>query len=287
MNKKITSLASVGAVLAFIAFAGFTAVSVLNVSDLISRASFSGKDGVPTAWTGTTYSSPVSTSTEVRVSGDHLSYLATIENGEESEVYLTDIASLVSDKSNTGFLSFNPSSLEYSYTKNSTVWNKVTGVNRDGTYELSDAIRIGSIGTSSSRLYLRYNLSPENGNVTDKISFRVKDADGRYSVAVSDSSVAYEDTVNEIVAVSNSRTSLDENSGESAFAEPLGAFAEDSNLSSISTASAAMAVISPESTTASTIIIIAILGLFVGSLIAFLVAKNHQSKKTKSSKKSK
>ena len=287
MNKKLFSIASAGAIIAFVAFAGFTAVSVFNVSDLISRSSFSGKDGVPTAWTGTTYSSPVSTSTEVKVAGDHLSYVATIENNEESEVYLTDIASLVSDKDHTGFITFNPDSLEYSYVKNNTEWNKAEGQNKEGVYELDDAIRIGAMGTSSSKVYLRYNLSPENGNVTDKISFRVKNSAGGYSVAVSDSSIAYEETTNEVVAVGSSRTNLDENSGESAFAEPLGAFAEGSNLELISTSSAAIAAFSAESTTASIIIIVAILGLFVGSLIAFLVAKNHKSKKTNKSKKSK
>lgn len=285
MNKKIFSLASVGAVLAFIIFAGFTAISVLNVSDLISQSSFSGKDGVPNAWTGTTYSSPISTSTEVRVSEDHLSYLATIENTDSTEVYLTDIASLISDSKHTGFLAFDPSSLEYSYAKNATSWNELSGVNKDGVYELDNAIRIGAMGTSSSKVYLRYNLSPENGNVTDKISFRVKNAEGEYSVAVSDSSIAYEDTTNEIVAVGSSRTNLDEENGESAFAEPLGVFSEGSNLSLISTASAALAAISPESTTASIIIIVAILGLFVGSLIAFLITKNHKSKKTKKAKR--
>lgn len=285
MSKRIFSPASIGAMLAFIIFAGFTAVSVLNVSDLVNRSSFSGKDGVPTAWTGTTYSSPISTSTEVRVSDNYLSYLATIENTDSKEVYLTDIASLISDSKHTGFLAFDPSSLEYSYTKNSTTWNEVNGVNQDGVYELDEAIRIGATGTSSSKVYLRYKLSPENGNVTDKISFRVKNAEGGYSVAVSDSSIAFEDTSNEIVAVDSSRTNLDEENGESAFTEPLGVFSDGSNLSLISTTSAALASISPESTTASVIIIIAILGLFVGSLIAFLISKNHKSKKT--TKKSK
>ena len=284
MSKKAFSPASVGAVLAFVAFAGFTALSVINVSDLISRSSFSGKDGVPTAWTGTTYSSPVSTSTEVKVAGNHLSYLATIENNEEREAYLTDIASLISDNKHTGFISFNPNNLEFSYVKNNTVWTPVSGTNKDGVYELTDAIRIGAIGTSSSRVYLRYNISSEYGNVTDKISFRVKDADDNVSIAVSDSSIAYEETTNEIVAATNSRTNLDDNSAETAFTEPLGAFAEGSNLTLISTAATAMVAISPESTTASVIIIIAVLGLFVGSLVAFLVASNSR-KKTKNAKK--
>ncbi len=285
MSKRKTAVASVVAVLAFVAFAGVTAFSVSNVSDLISRSSFSGKDGVPTAWTGTTYSSPVSTNTEVKNAGDHLAYLATIENKESNEVFLTDIASLISDNQHTGFIAFNPSSIEYSYSKNSATWNTLSGVNLDGVYKLNDAIRIGAAGTSSSRVYLRYNLSPDYGNVTDKISFRVKDINDNYSVAVSDSSIAYEETVNEVVAASSSRTNLDSSSSESAFAEPLGAFSEDSDLSTISTTTAAIAAISPESTTASIIIVIAILGLFVGSLIAFLVIKNHNQKTLKSAKK--
>ena len=285
MSKRKTAVASVVAVLAFVAFAGVTAFSVSNVSDLISRSSFSGKDGVPTAWTGTTYSSPVSTNTEVKNAGDHLAYLATIENKESNEVFLTDIASLISDNQHTGFITFNPSSIEYSYSKNSATWNTLSGVNLDGVYKLNDAIRIGAAGTSSNRVYLRYNLSPDYGNVTDKISFRVKDINDNYSVAVSDSSIAYEETVNEVVAASSSRTNLDSSSSESAFAEPLGAFSEDSDLSTISTTTAAIAAISPESTTASIIIVIAILGLFVGSLIAFLVIKNHNQKTSKSAKK--
>ena len=280
MTKRTFSLASAGAALAFVAFAGVTAVSVINVSDLISRSSFSGKDGVPTAWTGTTYSSPVSTSTEVKTVGDHLSYLATIENNEDKEVYLTDIASLISDNSHTGFINFSANSLEYSYTKNSTTWTAVSGRNADGAYQLNEPIRIGALGTSSSRVYLRYNLSPEYGNVTDKISFRVKDNEGYYSVAVSDSSIAYEESVNEVVAASNSRASIDEDSAEAAFAEPLGVSSENTNLDLIFTTSAVMASIAPESTTASIIIVIAVLGLFVGSLIAFLVAQNHKGKST-------
>lgn len=285
MSNRKTAVASVVAVLTFVAFAGVTAFSVSNVSDLISRSSFSGKDGVPTAWTGTTYSSPVSTNTEVKNAGDHLAYLATIENKESNEVFLTDIASLISDNQHTGFITFNPSSIEYSYSKNSATWNTLSGVNQDGVYKLNDAIRIGATGTSSNRVYLRYNLSPDYGNVTDKISFRVKDINDNYSVAVSDSSIAYEETVNEVVAASSSRTNLDSSSSESAFAEPLGAFSEDSDLSTISTTTATIAAISPESTTASIIIVIAILGLFVGSLIAFLVIKNHNQKTLKSAKK--
>lgn len=285
MSNRKTAVASVVAVLTFVAFAGVTAFSVSNVSDLISRSSFSGKDGVPTAWTGTTYSSPVSTNTEVKNAGDHLAYLATIENKESNEVFLTDIASLISDNQHTGFITFNPSSIEYSYSKNSATWNTLSGVNLDGVYRLNDAIRIGAAGTSSNRVYLRYNLSPDYGNVTDKISFRVKDINDNYSVAVSDSSIAYEETVNEVVAASSSRTNLDSSSSESAFTEPLGAFSEDSDLSTISTTTAAIAAISPESTTASIIIVIAILGLFVGSLIAFLVIKNHNQKTSKSTKK--
>ncbi|MBR0416143.1 hypothetical protein IJI64_03225 [Candidatus Saccharibacteria bacterium] len=281
MSNRKTAVASVVAVLTFVAFAGVTAFSVSNVSDLISRSSFSGKDGVPTAWTGTTYSSPVSTNTEVKNAGDHLAYLATIENKESNEVFLTDIASLISDNQHTGFITFNPSSIEYSYSKNSATWNTLSGINLDGVYKLNDAIRIGAAGTSSNRVYLRYNLSPDYGNVTDKISFRVKDINDNYSVAVSDSSIAYEETVNEVVAASSSRTNLDSSSSESAFAEPLGAFSEDSDLSTISTTTAAIAAISPESTTASIIIVIAILGLFVGSLIAFLVIKNHNQKTSK------
>ena len=284
MNKRLSSTASVVAIAAFVAFAGFTAFSVVNISDLINRSSFSGKDGVPTVWTGTSYSSPVSTSTEVKTINNHLSYLVTIENNDKSEAYLTDIASLVSDNKHAGFIAFSSANLEYSYAKNSTTWNQVSGLNKNGTYELNDAIRIGASGTSSSRVYLRYNLSPEYGNVTDKISFHIKDAAGNYSVAVSDSSIAYEETTSEIVAASNNRANLDDNSAEAAFAEPLGVFSESSNLASISTTSAVMAAIAPESTTASIIIVIAILGLFVGSLIAFLIASNYKKKPKKSKK---
>ena len=283
MSKRKSAVASVVAVLTFVAFAGVTAISVSNVSDLISRSSFSGKDGVPTVWTGTTYSSPISTNTEVKNAGDHLAYLATIENKDSKAVFLTDIASLISDDKHTGFIAFSPASIEYSYSKNSSTWNNLSGTNQNGVYELQEAIRIGAAGTSSNRVYLRYDLSPEYGNVTDKISFRVKDDNNNYSVAVSDSSIAYEETANEIVAASSSRTNLDDDSG--AFAEPLGAFTEELNLSTISSASAAIAAISPESTTASIIIVIAVLGLFVGSLIAYLIIKNHNQKSSKSTKK--
>lgn len=285
MSKKTNSLASstkkmttvsIIALALFIAFVGFTGFSVFNISGLISRASYSNKDGVPTLWDGATFSSPVSINTEVKSAGDHLSYLAIIENKSmDGELYLTDLASRVSDSKHVGFINFDPSSLGYSYSGNDTAWTLIDGLNKDGTYQISKAIRIGPANSSSNRLYIRYDLSPENGNVTDKISFRLKNSAGNYSVATSESSIAYEQTSSEIVAVENNRK--DDDSGESAFAEPLGVFSESSNLSAISTSAIAMATISPESITASTIIIIAVLGLFVGSMVAFLVIKNHHS----------
>ena len=278
-NKKM-AIISVIALVLFIAFAGFTAHSVFKVSDLVSHSSFSNKDGIPTLWEGTTFSSPVSINTEVKSAGDHLSYITVIENKSiDGELYLTDLASRVSDSKHTGFISFAPSSLGYSYSGNDLNWTQVDGLNKDGTYQIGRAIRIGPATSSSNKLYIRYNLSPENGNVTDKISFRLKDSAGNYSVASSESSIAYEQTSSEVVAVENKRT--DDNSGESAFAEPLGVFSEASSLSSISTSAITLATISPESITTSTIIVIAILGLFVGSMIAFLVIKNHNTRKAK------
>ena len=279
-TKKMT-IASIIALVSFIAFVGFTTMSVMNVSDLISRSSFSDRDGIPNLWEGTTFSSPVSINTEVKSAGDHLSYLTVIENKDsEGALVLTDLASRISDSKHTGFIAFAGDSLEYSYSRGSeATWTQVNGHNIEGTYTLDRPIQIGPAGEDNSRVYLRYNLSPENGNVTDKISFRLQDIDNNYSVASSESSIAYEETSSEIVAVENNRS--DDNSGESAFAEPLGVFSESSNLSSISTASAVLASISPESASASTIVIIAVLGLFVGSLIAFLIIKNHNTRKVK------
>ena len=273
-NKMM--FASVIALLTFVVFAGITAQSVSNMSDLISRSSFSNEEGIPKHWEGTDSYSAVSVNTEVRVDGDHLAYLTSIENKSTTEdLFLTDIASKISDSKHAGFVAFSSDSLEYSYSKNNPEsWQKIEGTNEDGSYQFNDGIHIGVSGTSSSKVYLRYNLSPEIGNVTDKISFHLLDAYGNYGVAVSDSAIAYEETNTEIVAVENSRG--DDNSGESAFAEPLGVFSESSDLLAVSTSSATMAAISPEGTVASTIIIIATLGLFVGSLIAFLVFRNYK-----------
>ncbi len=281
MNKRTTSLASVIAIITFVAFAGFTALSVINVSDSISQSSFGGKNGVPKVWSDAAFSSPVSVNTEVKVSGDHLVYLASVENKSTvSELHLTDIASRISDSKHAGFISFNENNLEYSYSKNNPAsWQKVDGENHEGSYQLSDAIHIGTSGSSSSKIYLRYNLSPELGNVTDKISFRLQDNNGNYSVATSDSSIAFEETATEIVAVENNRK--DDNSGESAFAEPLGVSSEPTDLASISSSSAVLAVISPENVAVSTIIAIAILGVFAGSLVAFIVFKKPAKAKRK------
>lgn len=279
MNKKIVSLASIVAIITFVAFAGFTALSVVNVSDSISRSSFAGKDGVPKVWSGATFSSPVAVNTEIKNSGDHLVYLTAIENkSDSSDLLLTDLASRISDSKHAGFISFDANSLEYSYSKNDPhSWKKVDGVNNEGSYQLNDAIHLGASSSSSSKVYLRYNLSPEIGNVTDKISFRLQDNDGNYSVATSESSIAFEETATEIVAVENGRK--DDDSGESAFAEPLGVSSEPTDLSAISTSSATLAIISPESVAINTIIAIAILGVFAGCLVAFLVFKPNAAKK--------
>ena len=285
MNKKIVSLASIVAIITFVAFAGFTALSVVNVSDSISRSSFAGKDGVPKVWSGAAFSSPVIVNTEVKNSGDHLVYLTAIENkSSSSELHLTDLASRISDSKHTGFISFDANSLEYSYSKNDPhSWKKIDVTNSEGSYQLDNAIHLGVSGSSSSKVYLRYNLSPEVGNVTDKISFRIQDNDGNYSVATSESSIAYEETATEIVAVENNRK--DDNSGESAFAEPLGVSSEPTDLASISSSSAVLAVISPENVAISTIIAIAILGVFAGSLVAFLVFKKPSKATTKAKRK--
>lgn len=282
ISKKMT-IVGIVATAAFVAFAGFTAQSVINMSDLVSRTSLSDEKGVPSLWSGAPYSSTVSTSTQVKDAGDHLAYLTVIENKSSSTpIYLTSIASRINDSKNTGFISFEQGSLEYSYSVSSSAWTEISGSVDSGTYKLDNALRLGPSSTSSNKVYIRYKLSPETGNVSDKISLLFEDESGVSSIATSESSIAYEKAENEVVAVENSHSTADDTSAESAFAEPLGAVSEATSLSTITTSSIGSINIPPEAITASLIAIVAVLGIFVGSLVTFLVIKNTGTKSKKS-----
>ncbi|MBO7720369.1 hypothetical protein J6S35_01890 [Candidatus Saccharibacteria bacterium] len=282
ISKKMT-IVGIVATTAFVAFAGFTAQSVINMSDLVSRASLSDDKGVPSIWSGTAYSSAISTSTQVKDAGDHLAYLTVIENkSSHIPVYLTSIASRINDSKNTGFISFDQGSIEYSYSASSSAWMEISGTVDNGTYKLDNALRLGPASTSSNKVYLRYKLSPEAGNVSDKISLLFEDEDGATSIATSESSIAYEKLENEVVAIENSHSTADDNSAESAFAEPLGAVSEATSLSTITTSSIGSINIPPEAMTASLVAVVAVLGIFVGSLITFLIIKKPNTKAKKS-----
>lgn len=290
MNKllKKYSIVTVTATVLFIAFVAFTAGTVNNFTSLVEQSGLSSHNGVPATWNDKDALAGLSSETFTENKGGYLQYTTVVRNTNTGrDATLTHVASYYSEPSNSGFVPFNTSGLEYSYSPNTKgSWNKVSvsAPSPDETgFKLGTEINLTSSENEHNVVYFRYIVSPDQeGTIIDKVSFLAKNAQGQKGVIVSDqASISYE-RPNSVEVLALSGKSLSEDpSGESTFAEPLGVMSDTSSTDVISATALGSFSLSSETTNRNIIIVVAIVCGFAACLIAYLIIRTRANAKKK------
>ncbi len=288
ISKKPTKIISIIAVVVFLAIAGLTSYSVWHLSNRADDAKVSHVNGIPEDWSTIRRSNTVISTTNATAQADYISYLVSLENLDSNEPFkVTHIASFVEGES-SGFLPFSTSSLEYSYYPNQA--NSWTPVNiaspgrAANCFQLASALHVGASGSGKSKIYFRFNVAPSvAGNISDKIAFITESVFGEQSLAISDSTVAYEPASStEVVAVSDqgNNTPADGDSTESAFAAPLGATTADADTSAIPLSSVGIISLPADN---NLIIALVVIGscviLFTLAMIIYLIVRRRTARR--------
>jgi len=278
-SKKLPKIISTIAVVAFLAIAGLTTYSVWHLSDRVDNAKVSQVGGVPEVWSKLNRANTISSTMSATAQADYVSYLVSLENlDSEVSFKVTHIASFVEGE-NTGFLPFSASSLEYSYYPDqANSWTPV-GIASPGyglnCFELSSALYVSPADNGKDKIYFRFNLAPSTaGLISDKIAFITEDVFGDQSLAVSDSTIAYQPADGTEVVASNQKTGnvpADGDSAESAFTTPLGATTAEADTSIIPMATVGVISLPADNNLIINLAIIAsCVGLFVIAMIVYL-----------------
>lgn len=280
------------AVLTFIAFAGLTTYSVNQLSSEVSHTTIANVSGTPSSWDNYRAADNIISQTESQVKDGYVVYTTSVTNtSQTNSAAVTHIASYISGESK-GFVPLSTNSLEYSYYPDAAnSWTPVAVSapgEGDEDFKLASEIYLGTGDSSNNAVYFRYFVAPsEEGTISNKITFLTKTSDDESLISVSNNSIAYTDTTSDIVAVSDQdqnqpqELATVDNTGESAFAEPLGATSEAPAVTTISLAGLGAIVISPEVMTGSLIVLVVCLGIFAASLVVYLVARKKEEQKSR------
>lgn len=303
MSKKIFQIIMV---MAFVAFAGFSAITVITTRKGIDATVIATKSQTPEAWANIPASADVKTNLDVTTDGSIVLYTASITNTkEDGSLYLTNFASYLDEAhgDNDGFLPLSSDTVEYTYSPTDASSWQALGLSapKNGTtgFRLANAITIGPAGSNTDTVYVRYQISPsaDQDVVSNKVAVLIDDIYGYKSSATTSASVAINiveadpyivaaDTPNpnphaifdELFGDGNSSSenattvavNEDEN-GESAFTQPLGAFSEVTDLKTIASVTTTETEVDDSFLSTASMILIAILAVFAIAFVGYIV----------------
>lgn len=287
-TKKPGTVICTVALAVFILFVGLIAASVNRLSSEVDDMTVGQAEGVPRSWSEYETSGSVLSQTETEIKGDMIVYTTVVTNRNQTgSMAITHIASYVGGGTK-GFLPLNENSLEYSYYPDMPgSWNPLSVTNpgdNDTDFKLATDIYIGSAGSSNSKVYFRYSVTPStSGEISGKVSFIAQDATEKKQVITSESLVAYELTAQEeTIAVASEGQNLEnDNTGESAFAAPLGVTSDEHAVESVPLSLIGAVSLSEGMITGSLVVLVICVGIFVASLIAYLATRKKEEQKSR------
>lgn len=301
MKKKIFKYVMLAA---FLMFAGVSAFMVSTLNTTLGSAIIASSSEIPKAWSELPVSADAKVSLDVSTSDALVIYTAAIQNTRADEnLYLTNFASYLDEAhgSKNGFLPLDQTTAEFTYNPDDNAsWNPLElSAPRNGAkgFRLANSLTLGSAGSDTDTLYVRFQVTPslDQDVVSDKVAALVDDGYGYSSLASASTSVAVNiESMPVVVAADtpienphaifdelfgdgstdNSETStvaLNDDSGESAFAQPLGVSTELSNLKTLASAIDTDDSVDSSFISTTNMILIAILGVFAIAFIGYIV----------------
>lgn len=280
IHKNSAKLSYTFLIAAFVAFAGISAIVVQSLHSQIENAVIVGSDGTPMSWDSSEANAPTHIELAAQaVTEDFVQYTSSVENTSSSPLYITHVASYLSTDSTTGFIPFNSSAIEYTFTPDyGDSWTALAvsapANNKDG-FKLEHELILGAAGSGTDTAYFRYKVaSGSSTSLTD--NFAVLTSSDSGSVARSTYTNTVATTVpSDHVAVNTG----DENASdvEQVYVDPLGVSSTVSDTDTVTTVATTTSSLSSPTVSASVVWMLATLGVFAICFISFLVLTHPRS----------
>lgn len=288
---------------AFVGFAGMSALAVSNLQRSIDSNILATSSNIPKTWEDMPESSDARVNLETSASDTVIIYTVSIQNTrQDNSLYLTGIASYLDEShgDRKGFLPLSNTTAEFSYNPDNgtSSWSPLElSSPQNGTdgFRLAHALTLTPAGSDNDTLYIRYQVSPslDQDVVSNKIVALLDDGSGYTARASTSTSVAVDikespyvvaaDTENpnphaifdeifgdksgdnSTVATNNSEN------GDSAFANPLGAYSEVTALKTLTGVATASTNVDDSFVSTTGMILVGILAVFAIAVIGYIV----------------
>ena len=272
-HEKTTKLSYTFLMIAFIAFAGISAIVVHSLHSQIENAVIVGSDGTPMSWDSSDANAPTHIELAAQaVTDDFVQYTSSVENTSPAPLYITHIASYLTADSATGFIPFNSSLIEYTFTPdNNDSWTALAvsaPANNKNGFKLEHELILGAAGSGTDTAYFRYKVSSASStNLTDNFAVLTSDDLG----AISRSS--YTNTIATTVPNDHVAVNTDPNASdvEQVYVDPLGVSSTVSDTDTVTTVATTASSLSSPTVSASVIWVLATLAVFAICFVSFLV----------------
>lgn len=289
---------------AFVAFAGVSIATVNSIHSAFTATTLASTSSIPRSWSSLPPSSSVVTSLDVTTSDTLAIYSVSIKNATNSTLHLTNLASFMDEAHGThdGFLPLNSDNVEFSYdaTDNDS-WAPLL-LSKPGNgrndFRLASALPLGSVGSDTDTIYLRYQVAPSLNEdvITNKLAV-VLDDNGISSVAVASGSVAINivETENvpyvvaadtpsenphaifdrlaagELDAGTEATVAASDDNADSAFANPLGVSSEQLGIKTLASVVTSGESVDTDFITTTNLILVGLLAVFVIAFVGYIV----------------
>ena len=274
IHKKTTKLSYTFLVIAFIAFAGISAIVVQSLHSQIENAVIVGSDGTPMSWDSSDTNAPTHIELAAQaVTDDFVQYTSSVENTSDAPIYITHIASYLTADSATGFIPFNSSLIEYTFTpdyKDSWTALAVSApANNKNGFKLEHELILGASGSGTDTAYFRYKVSSTSStNLTDNFAVLTTDDAGSASRSSYTNTIAT--TIpSDHVAVNTGDP--DASDVEQVYADPLGVSSTVSDTDTVMAVATTASSLSSPTVSASVVWVLATLAVFAICFVSFLV----------------
>lgn len=224
--RRISFTACTVGLFVVLALVAVATVAVGNARQALNSGALADANGIPTAWAAQSHEiMAVSELTAKVVDNQLVQYTTSVRNTDAGRVlYLTHIASYLSDGEVAGYVKLKDSSLRYTYTpEDDESWRTVAvsaPSNTGDGFRLGRKLAVGKAGTESDTIYVQYSVLPAtaSGIISDRVAFLMTDQKGaEVGYTYSSATVAYHDLDEEVIA-----SQVVKPAGDEPFAQPLG-----------------------------------------------------------------
>ncbi len=221
--------------MAFVGIAGVVAFTGISTRKEVEDKTIASIENAPKNWNTLESRAVVANSS---LSGEvldskYVQFTTSITNSNSGDsLYITHLASYLTEDDKSGFIPLAANTLEYSYTPDdASSWTRM-GVtapdDKSDAFKLNTDLHLGTLGTATDTVYFRFYIEPEANTryVNNKVSFLMRNSKGEMGYSASVATIAYENAIlakKQVAIEADTSTEMSGMAGE-AYTDPLGMF---------------------------------------------------------------